>query len=349
MKQSEQNKRPSLLSHIIKFLVPLIVTVGLCWVMFRHIDYHDMMEVIHKHCQFGWIALALVLSILSQVFRAYRWGIQLSALGVKTPAWVLILSIFGTYSVNLVFPRLGEVWRTGYIANRQHAQFSTVFGSMVAERFADFITVFTLTLVTFILASSTIISYLMQNSATWHTLKHIILSPWIWAFVVLCVAAVWILLKHKSKSGSILSKIQGFAHGLWKGFSSIVTMPGKGKWLLLTLALWGCYFVQMYVAFFAFPFTHEALANDGIIVVLVTYVLSSIAMAVPSNGGIGPWQWAVMFALGIYGVDKVDSAAFANLVLGTQTLLLIILGIFTFLMVMLDHRRQLRKSPATNK
>ncbi len=116
-------------------------------------------------------------------------------------------------------------------------------------------------------------------------------------------------------------------------------MPGKGRWLLLTAGLWGCYFVQLYVAFYAFPFTREVLAQHGILAALVAFVLSSISMGVPSNGGIGPWQWAIIFALGIYGLGQAQAAAFANLVLGTQTMLLILLGLFTFGCIALDKRR----------
>ncbi|MDE6120664.1 MAG: UPF0104 family protein, partial [Muribaculaceae bacterium] len=55
--------------------------------------------------------------------------------------------------------------------------------------------------------------------------------------------------------------------------------------------------------------------------------------------GIGPWQWAVMFALGIYGIGRTESSAFANLVLGCNTLLIIILGIFTFVAIALDKKK----------
>lgn len=57
------------------------------------------------------------------------------------------------------------------------------------------------------------------------------------------------------------------------------------------------------------------------------------------DGGIGPWQWAVIFALGIYGTGQVEAAAFANLVLGCNTLLLVVLGIITFAGIALDRRR----------
>lgn len=325
--------------NFMKYAVPLLVTVCLCALMFRNFDFDSMMQIISSQCDFRWILLTLAISILSHIARAFRWGIQLHALGIKAPAGALILSIFGTYAINLVFPRLGEFWRTGYIAQRQNAPFATVFGSMVADRVADTITVLLLLLLSMALASSHIVSYLGQNADTFHRAIALVTSPWLWLFVIGCIAAAWWLLTRKSESGSLLSKAKKFMAGLWQGFAVVATMPHKGLWLLLTIAVWGCYFMQLYFAFFSFPFTSAVVQNYGLTAVLVTFVLSSIAMGVPSNGGIGPWQWAVIFALSFYGVQQTDSNAFANLVLGTETMLLIVLGIFTFVTIMVQKRK----------
>ena len=297
-----------------------------------------MLDIIRSQCDFRWIAAGLALAVLSHVVRAMRWGIQLSALGIKAPLYVLIYSIFGTYAVSLVFPRLGEVWRTGYIAQRQHAPFTTVFGSMVADRLADTLTVLILALLAFLVSSKAILSYLHQNGESLAAIARLLESPWLWAAVVVLVAAIWIFMARKTDNPKIV-KIQNAVRELWQGFAVIVKMPHKGRWLLLTVALWGCYFLQNYLAFYAFPFTAQIVADHGIQAALVTWVLSSISMGVPSNGGIGPWQWATIFGLSIYGLGATQAGAFANLVLGANTLLIIALGIFTFIAIALDKKR----------
>ena len=55
------------------------------------------------------------------------------------------------------------VWRTGYIAARERAPFTTVFGSMVADRLADTLTVLILLLLTFIPAGAQLREYLGQS------------------------------------------------------------------------------------------------------------------------------------------------------------------------------------------
>ena len=331
-------KKSSRLGQIMKYVIPLIVSVGLCYLLFTGIDFREMLDIIRSQCDFRWIAAGLALAVLSHVVRAMRWGIQLSALGIKAPLYVLIYSIFGTYAVNLVFPRLGEVWRTGYIAQRQHAPFTTVFGSMVADRLADTLTVLILALLAFLVSSKAILSYLHQNGESLAAIARLLESPWLWAAVVVLVAAIWIFMARKTDNPKIV-KIQNAVRELWQGFAVIVKMPHKGRWLLLTVALWGCYFLQNYLAFYAFPFTAQIVADHGIQAALVTWVLSSISMGVPSNGGIGPWQWATIFGLSIYGLGATQAGAFANLVLGANTLLIIALGIFTFIAIALDKKR----------
>lgn len=334
------------LKKFLRYGIPLIISFGLCYLLFTGIDFNEMIETIRNECNFWWIGLALVLSVFSHIFRAMRWRILLRALKINAPLSTVVYSVFGTYAVNLVFPRLGEIWRTSYIAHRQKASFTTVFGSMLADRLADGLMVLLLTFVAFIWASGAISKYLSQNAKNYDKFLEFISSPWLWVVIVAIVAILWWLFTKK-RDNKIISGIIDIIKGLWTGFIAIFKMKGKWTWVLLSFAIWGCYFSQLFVTFFAFEETTAVFEKNGIIVVLVCFVLSSIAMGVPSNGGIGPWQWAVIFGLSIYGMSQKGgiSLAFANLVLGSQTLLIIGLGIYTFIAVTLEKKKLKESSP----
>ena len=326
----------------LKYGVPPLITVGLCWLLFTDIDFGEMIHIIRTQCHFGWLAAGLVVSVFSHVFRALRWRIQLNALHVRPPLFILVLSIFGTYAVNLVLPRLGELWRTGYISARQQAPFSTVFGSMICDRLSDTLTVLLLTLLTFVVANSQLMSYLQQNPEAYSGIISILRSPWLWISLAALTVAVVVIVRRYPQARPI-ALVTGLFKGIWQGFAVVITMPGKGMWLLYTLLIWGCYFLQLYLAFFAFPVTAEVALLYGPTAVLVCFVLSSLSMAVPSNGGIGPWQWAIMFGLSMYasgvtGLTKEYATTFANTVMGCQTIFLILLGIFTFIAIAIDKR-----------
>ncbi len=344
-----KRRRPTILGQILKFAIPLIVSVGLCYVLFRKIDFAEMMEIIRRDCDFSWIALSLCVGLLSFLFRALRWGIQLRAVGINAPLTALLLSIFGTYAVNIVFPRLGEVWRTGYIAGRQHAPFATVFGSMLADRLADLVTVALITLGTLFVARGALTDFVKSYPDTYNALIGLVTSPWVWGLIGAIAVALVIVLRRRT-GNAVIIRIRGLIKELWNGFSAIARMDGKGRWVLLTVLLWGTYYVELGIAFQAFPFTREIFDSYGWSAVLVCFVLTSISMGIPSNGGIGPYQIAMIFGLSLYvpsamtdaesSLFMVRATAFGNIVLGTQTLLMIALGLFTFASIAVSRRRR---------
>ncbi len=329
-----------IVSKLIKYGIPIAISVGLAWFLYKNVDLEAIKTSLRQDVNYWWFVPVIVVSVLSHVFRALRWRLQLRAIDIHAPLWVLVNSIFGTYFVNLVFPRLGEVWRTGYIAQRQKAPFATVLGSMVGDRLSDTVTVLLLTVVTFFLAQDKFRMFFAasgkgDDAASW--------TMWVLvAAAVLGVAAlVW--LYRSTSQNKLIARMRDILHDLWDGFAAIAHMQGKWMFLLYTLLIWGCYFMQLYIASKAFSFT----ADLGVLPVLVLFVLSSIGMAVPSNGGLGPWQFAIIFGLSLYGVGAfppgtpydAQASAFAWLVWGVQQLLIIVLGIYTFARIALDRKK----------
>lgn len=349
--QHPSGKKGGWAGKILKFVVPLAVSVGLCVALFRDIDFHEMMRVIREECNFWIIAGAALFGLVPMLIRASRWGIQLRAINVKAPLRILFYSICGTYAVNIVFPRLGEVWRTGYISYRQDAPFPAVFGSMIADRLADTLVVAILTLGTFIAASAPFIKFVETYPEAYQALEALLTSPLVWACAITGLLACWLLLKYSHNR--FISRIRHILKGIWDGFAAIARMDGKGRWLLLTALLWSCYFLQLYFAFFAFPMTRQILADNGIIVAVICYMLTTISMAIPSNGGIGPYQTAMLFGLQLFAPAAVSSgldpaarqafmtagAAFGNTVIAAQTLVFILSGIVVFALMAADKRK----------
>ena len=91
-----------------------------------------------------------------------------------------------------------------------------------------------------------------------------------------------------------------------------------------TLAIWVCYFFHFYLTFFCFTFT----AHLGWMAGLVMFVVGSFAAVVPTPNGAGPWHFALITMMMLYGVEKEDAGIFALIVHGIQTLLIILLGIY---------------------
>lgn len=339
-KTENKGKMRTIAGYAVRWLLPLALTVLLVSYMFRKVNFSDMMDIIRHGVDYWWILCAMAISVLSHVFRALRWRIQLRSLGINAPLPALCCSIFGCYALNLVFPRLGEVWRCTYVSRREKAPFATVLGSMVADRLSDTVCVLLLTVITFIVAAPAINAFLTRYPVG-QGLLATASSPVFWVSVAAACMLVWAIF-HFGKDAGPVKKMRNWVVETWKGFAAVASMKGKWAFLFYSIAIWGCYYVQLYVAFFAFPFTRELCAQPGLAFgltpCLVAFVLSSIGMAVPSNGGLGPWNIAVMFGLAIYGISAADGTAFSMLQWSGQTVMLIILGITTMLYISLDRK-----------
>lgn len=344
--QLEKEKQPIwrvAVGYAVRWLLPLCLTVLLVWYMFRKVNFADMWQIVTHGVDYWWILAAMAISVFSHVFRALRWQIQLKSLGINPPLMAIVCSIFGTYALNLLFPRLGEIWRCSYIAGREKKPFTEVVGSMVADRLSDTLMVLMLTLLTFIVAAPAIEAFLVKypiGQGLIDTLR----NPLAWIGLIVAIAAVWAIF-YFGRNWAPIAKTRQWIQEMWHGFASVATMKGKWRFLGYTFAIWGCYYIQLYVAFFAFPFTKELCMQPGLafglVPCLVAFVLSSIGMAIPSNGGLGPWNIAVMFGLAIYGITDAQGTAFSMLQWSGQTVMLIILGIYTMIYISTSRKENI--------
>ena len=326
----------------LKWGLPLALTVMLVAYMFRKVDFAEMWDILRHGVDYWWILLAMLLSVFSHIIRAVRWRIQLRSLGVEVPLMALCCSIFGCYALNLVLPRAGEFWRCTYISSKTKAPFTKIFGSMFADRLSDSVCVLILIVLALFVATPAVNAFLVKYPVG-QSLIDAVSSVWFWGVLAGGALLVWCVLRFGGSLKMVI-RIKSWTAEIWKGFADVASMPGRWKFVALSAAIWTCYFVQLYVAFYAFPFTRALCAEPhlafGLIPCLVAFVLSSIGMAVPSNGGLGPWNIAVMFGLALYGVSDVDGAAFSMLQWSGSTVMLIILGIYTMAYISLSSRHK---------
>lgn len=71
---------------------------------------------------------------------------------------------------------------------------------------------------------------------------------------------------------------------------------------------------------------------------LTMFVMGSISMGLPVQGGVGPWHFAIVATLVIYGVGESQAGAFAFVAHGAQMLLIVLLGLYTSLSIMFENK-----------
>lgn len=324
----------------LRFIVPIACSVLLVIWLFHKVNFKEMMDVIHHGVNFWWIGVMMVLTPLSMMIRGYRWGLQLKGVGVNPPLMTLFCSIWGDYALDLMFPQLGEAWRCLYISKKSKVSLSTVVGTDIGDRASDLAVIILLFILMLFVAGGAINAFLAKYAIGREVVKFTD-NPWMWALIALVIGSL-VMIGHLCRHYKFMDKIDGSLERIWQGFKVLFTMKHKLLYVILTIAIWVVYFLKTYVCFFAFPFTlpltspHYAL---GLLPGLVCFVFGSMSIAIPSNGGLGPWNLAVMFGLSLYGIGDTEGAAFAMLVWSCQQMIVVAMGIFTLIYVMLTKNK----------
>lgn len=338
-----------ILDFALRYVLPSGVSVLLIIWFFSEVNFNKVMEVIHRGCDIGWIIGMMVVTILNMSCRGIRWGIQLRGVGIpRMPAIAECASIYGAYALNLVFPRLGEMWRCLYISRRQHCPFTTVLGTDLGDRTSDMICVFAFLLLGVIFTDAQLDRFI-DHYAVGRAIRDIVTNKWVWTGVILGIGG-YVALVHFGAKHRWVQKIKEGASNIWTGFIILFRMPQLGLYLWLTLGIWGCYFLETYLSLYAFPFTRHWMMGPGLAwglkPGLVMMIFSVFSTAIPSNGGLGPWTISVTYALTLFGLPTAEAAAFALVVWGFQQSIIVVVGIITFIFIMRRRRRERRLLPA---
>lgn len=331
-----------ILGYIFRYGFPLAVSICLIIWLFHKVNFHQVMQIAHKGCKYGYIVIMMAASGISLMIRGFRWGLQLKAAGVKPMSALMEWVVYwAAYALNLVFPQMGEAWRCVYVSKRQKAPLSTVIGTDIGDRFVDWVIIMILFIVALIVAHPFIMQF-MDHYEIGRQVKKVVDNPVLWISLggsIAFLVAVLYFFRSKKWAQSIILNIKR----MWNGFTIIFHMKLWWLYLLLSILTWVGYFAEIYVCFFAFDYTRALVYEHGLaagfIPGLVAFVFGSLSMGIPSNGGLGPWNLAIMFALSLFGISNTDGTAFSMVVWAFQSLTYVGLGIFALGYIMVTGRK----------
>lgn len=315
-------KKSSLLNKLIKLVLPLALGIVILYFLFKDIDFKEVWAIL-KEANWGILLISLPFGLLGNSIRGYRWKLFLKPLGYNPKVATLNYATYGGYAINFALPRAGELWKTGAVSKEEKIPFSKAFGTMLLDRIFDTATVLIITIFAFIFNMQFFIEQLKERQKAFDSVIELLQSPLLYIGLGAAVITTYVVFKFFSES-IIIRKIREFTRGIVLDMKAIWKMDSKGRLLLYTVGIWGSYFLYFYITFFAFDFTEDLGFTAG----LIAFALSSVSMGVPSNGGLGPWQVAVVAALTLYGVSGLEAKAFAVGVFGLQSLWVIICGFF---------------------
>lgn len=323
-----------LFQKTVKFILPLLFGIGIIWFMIDKIDLNAVMEVLSRGISWTWVFISLVFALLSHIIRAVRWRMQIRTLGVNPTLHDMCISVFGNYGLNLVFPRLGEVWRCNYIAHGYSLSFSTAVGTMISERIADMVIALLMMVMAFALEHDVFIDFFATHGIAGSNIVKLVASPWLWAGLFL-VILVFFLSRHFFRQNRIYQYLSRLGHNLWAGVLSIKTLKNPCLFVLWSILLWGAYYLNTYTQLFFFDFTSHLSPAAG----LAVFVMGSLSLLVPVQGGLGAWHAVVIFTLTCYGIPEAEAFSFALVSWAVEQGFVLMLGIYAMIVVALKKNK----------
>ncbi|MBE6300449.1 MAG: flippase-like domain-containing protein [Parabacteroides distasonis] len=325
----------TILRTFLKIILPLAFGCLLLWYLYSKMDLNEIWEVIRGEVRYEVILFSLLFGLGANIVRGLRWGLLIRSLGDKVRTGNVVYAVLGNYAVNLVLPRVGEVWRCGMITKYDKIPFTRLFGTLLIDRVSDTVMVGFITCSIILFNFGFFQDFFAKNPSLLEGFQSMFNSIWIYIIGVLFIAGIWSVFKYMSNF-TLVKKAKSMLQNIWDGMKSIWLMKQKGLFLVQTLLIWIGYFFYFYITFYAFEFTKEL----GIVVGLIAFTMSSIAVAVPVQGGIGPWHFMVIATLVCFGVKETEAAAFALVVHTVQTIWLGLTGLVGVVALPIINRKK---------
>ena len=353
----------TILTNIAKIIAPILLGGAILYWMYRGEDFMRLRHVLLEEMDWTWMLLSFPFGILAQLFRGWRWKQTLEPINrgyggtearrcentmedsncphasdisrTSVPPYprtseirssVCVYAVFLSYATSLIIPRLGEFTRCGVLKRYDGCSFSKALGTVVTERAIDTLLMGTVAGLTLLFQLSVFGTFFTQTGTSLDTiLERFSLTGYL--VTAVCAIAILILLHILFQSLNIYSKVKATASGIWQGVISLKDVKNLPLFIFFTLGIWISYFLHYYLTFFCF----EATSHLGLACALVTFVVGSIAVIVPTPNGAGPWHFAVKTMLILYGVVDEYALYFVLIVHTVQTMLVVALGIYAWM------------------
>lgn len=312
------------IKKILKVTLPLILGGFLVWYSLSKISIATLISYF-KDANYWWISLGLFFGVLSHLSRAYRWKFMLEPIGYKPKFGNSVLAVLVGYLVNLAIPRAGEVSRAAVLANYENVPFEKGFGTIVAERIADLIMMFSIIIITLFVQFDFIYDLLIKN-----------FNPTKIILIIVGLIAVFYLFTSfikKAKSRMAL-KIKTFFQGLVVGVTSIFKMKNKWAFIFHTVFIWLMYILMFWATIPAINGLEVPLGG-----VLIGFIAGGFSIAA-TNGGVGLYPIAVAGALALFGVPEEPATAFGWIMWTAQTAMIIIFGGLSFIFLPIYNKNK---------
>jgi len=296
------------------------------WLAFRGTDFSTL-GASFRSADYRYLIPAVLLSVMVQLLRSYRWGVILEPLK-KIDQWSLLSATsVGFMAISLLPVRMGEFVRPYLISRKNDLKLGAALATIVVERVFDMLTLMIL------------LVYVIWSSSS----KLIQLPPWVFrsAYLILIVIIpmllllIFVAIKRDVSAKGIDRIIKLLPHALSDRLTRIVhsfldglqILPDwrKTTYLaLLSLLTWFCIGMINYTLFKSFASMAHLPLSTAYTVLLIT----ALGITLPTAPGfVGNYHFFCVLGLALFGISKADALTYAILIHGLQFVIIILLGL----------------------
>ena len=310
-------------------LVPLLIGIGIIYYQFTTLTSEEIekIKISFEKANYYYILLSLIIACVGYWSRAYRWKFALNHLGYETKFSNNFFTVCVSYLVNLTVPRSGEISRAALLKKYENVPFDKAFGTIVAERIVDLLIFFLFVFIGFVSQFDKIYQFLLSENVSFQSL---IITAIVGVFLFFGFILIWIYAEWQ-----IILKLKKKFSGLVEGITTVYKMKDKWNYIFHSFFIWFSYLMMFYVAVFALPETSEINFD----IVIMGFIFGSLAVGF-SNGGLGAYPFSIALIFSLYGITKDVGTAFGWLVWTSQTILTIILGLISYVLLPVFNRNK---------
>ena len=331
-------EKKKIANNIWQVALSLFLGGAILYWMYRGFDFKKVEEVLLHKMSWTWMLLSFPFGISAQLFRGWRWKQALEPIGEKSRSSVSINSIFLSYALSLVIPRSGEFARCAVLKRWDGVSFPKALGTVVTERAIDSLLVLLITGLVFLMQIPVFLNFFDKTGTSMDSILDNFTATG-YLVTAICGIAVLFLAHMLLKKLAIYNKVKATLSGLWQGVISLKGVRNVPLYIAFTLGIWLSYFLHYYLTFQCF----ESTSHLNLMCGLVTFIVGSIAVIVPTPNGAGPWHFAVKTMLILYGIQQNDALYFVLIVHSVQTLLVILLGIYGWIALAFTKKHNIQK------
>lgn len=323
------------LRHILNIVLPLVLGGAILYWMYRGFDFNAVKHVLTDEMNWWWMIASFPFGILAQAFRGWRWKLALEPLDEHPRTSTSLYAIFLSYAASLLVPRVGEFTRCGVLRRWEGTSFPKALGTVVTERAVDSLIILIISALVFIFQLPVFLSFFSKTGTRIDEFLGMFSTTGYIVTAICAIAALDALYLFRKRL-AFYDKVKTTLQGVLAGVMSLKNVRNAPLFLFYSIAIWASYFLHYYLTFFCF----EGTASLGIMCAMVTFIVGSIAVLVPTPNGAGSWHFAVKTMLILYGVADIQALYFVLIVHTVQTMLVALLGIYAWIALAIKKPRQ---------